>query len=41
MITGYFVYKGLTIMQHKDVATQFEKLILIFLKMIKFFYKKC
>jgi predicted rRNA methylase YqxC with S4 and FtsJ domains len=28
MITGYFVYKGLTIMQHKDVATQFEKLIL-------------
>lgn len=27
MITGYFTYKGLTIMQHKDVAIQFEKLI--------------
>jgi cephalosporin hydroxylase len=28
MITGYFVYKGLTIMQHKDITLQFEKLIL-------------
>ena len=28
MITGYFVYKGLTIMQHNDITLQFEKLIL-------------
>ena len=27
MIIGYFTYKGLTIMQHKEVVIQFEKLI--------------